>query len=118
MKSLKTYLAIKEFNQEDSREIILTKIKDLFDVGYKFSNLKNREEDKSNLEDAIAYNATIEEIFYKNTEEDLDITQVPELIRIMGNNIIELNEDKYINFNDVYMYKNDSITVAISINKK
>lgn len=118
MNSLKTYLAIKEFNQEDSREIILSKINDLFDTGYNFSNLIKKEEDKLGSKDALTYNSTIEEIFYKNTEEDLAISQIPDLINIIGNNITELTIEEYINFEIVSIDRSDVVTVAISINKK
>jgi hypothetical protein len=118
MNNLKTYLAIKEFNQEDSREVILHKIKDLFDTGYNFSNLKKKEENNLSLKDALTYNSTIEEVFYKNTEEDLALSQIPELINIIGNDITKLNTEEYINFEIVSIDRSDVVTVAISINKK
>lgn len=115
MNNVESYLVIKEFNKSDSLEVILEKIKDIFEISHSFINFDDEEENFVEGEDGKTYNSQLEEIFYSEFKSDMELLELKELINRIGLALVDSDREGYDNFNIVYLEDGDKITIAVSL---
>lgn len=88
MNNAGSYLAMEKFSTSDTVEVMLEKIKNMFEL---------------------------EEIFYTKLKRQMSLLDIKNLIGDIGRALVDSNEDEYGDFNVVSMEEENQITVAISL---
>lgn len=110
MKNVGNYLVMKEFNNGESEEITLKKIKDIFEVSHYFVNLYDDEEETVEGDNGEIYHSELEKVFFTFK----DSMSLKDLISKIGDELVDFDE-QYSDFNIVSIEKEDKIIIAVSL---
>ena len=110
-----THLVIEEFKKGESKDSILEKLKNMFELNHDFININDDEICFSEGEDGTIYNSRMEEVFYKNFNQDMTALEIKDLVEKIGKELVSYDSEAYDDFNLVYMGNEDKITLSISI---
>lgn len=115
MNNAGSYLAMEKFSTSDTVEVMLEKIKNMFEVNQQFVNFHNEEDLEVEGINGKIYNSQLEEIFYAKLKRQMSLLDIKNLIGDIGCALVDSNEDEYGDFNVVSMEEENQITVAISL---